>query len=74
MNCVVAAFAASLSTGYSQSLNTVKFDGILSGSDNYSNTEVVGVFNGHKTEESVYGTFKNPKDETFIRYAVGQLK
>lgn len=74
MNCVVAAFAASLSTGYSQSLNTVKFDGILSGSDNYSNTEIVGFFNGHKTEKSVYGTFENPKYETFIRYTVGTVE
>ena len=73
MNCVLAALAVSLSTGYGQNIPKVKFDGIFSGSDNYSDTEIVGFFNGHG-KDSVYGDFENQKFETYLRYTVATVQ
>lgn len=59
---------ASSATVHSQ---TIQYDGIFSGADGYTNTEIVTWFNGH--DDKTYGDFNNQTFNTFIRYGVGTV-
>jgi len=62
------AFILSLTAAYSQS---IQYDGIFTGADGYTNTEIVTWYNGHGS--SSYGDFGSQYYNTFIRYGVGTV-
>ena len=64
---MAAAFLACLSTSYGQN---VTLDGVFGSGDAYTTSEKVTWFNGHKTDESIYGDFDNQSHETTIRYGI----
>lgn len=63
-----SAAVASVATVHSQ---TIDYDGIFSGADGYSNTEIVTWFNGH--DDTTYGDFDSQFFNTVIRYGVGTI-
>jgi hypothetical protein len=62
------AFLSSLTAAYSQS---IQYDGILTGADGYTNSEIVTWFNGH--DDTTYGDFGSQYYNTIIRYGVGTI-
>lgn len=62
------AFLASMSALHGQ---TIKYDGIFTADDKYTNTEIVTWFNGH--DDTTYGDFNSQTFNTFIRYGVGTV-
>jgi len=69
---MAAAFLASLTTSYGQT-PSVTLDGIYNSEDVYTNSETVTWFNGHKSDESIYGDFDNQSFTTTIRYGIAEL-
>ncbi len=67
---MAAAFLACLTTSYGQ---TIELDGTYSSGDGYTTAETVTWFNGHKTDDSIYGDFDNQSYTTTIRYGVSEL-
>ena len=65
---------ASIAACQGQALDSVALDGIYSGESGYTNSENVAWFNGHKSDESIYGDFDNPLGSTTIRYGTGILE
>jgi len=51
----------------------IELNGVLGGADGYSNNENVTWFNGHRTAESIYGSFDNQFANTNISYGVSTL-
>ena len=52
---------------------SITLDGIFDGSPPYSSSDTVGWFNGHKTEDSIYGDQTNQLGTTTIHWGVGEL-
>jgi hypothetical protein len=52
---------------------SITLDGIFDGSPPYSSSDTVGWFNGHKTEDSIYGDQNSPLGTTTIHYGIGEL-
>ncbi len=59
---------SSLVTAHSQS---IQYDGILTGADQYTNSEIVTWFNGH--DDTTYGDYGSQFYNTTIRYGVGTI-
>jgi hypothetical protein len=71
--CFAAAAAlAGVPVAYGQSPQ-INLDGIFTGLDGYSSMEAVTFYNGHKPEESKYGTFATQSYTTKIRYGTAGL-
>lgn len=47
------------------------FDGYKTSDDSYDNQQAFYFFNGHKNNESTYGSPDNPNYQTYIRWGVG---
>jgi len=66
--CATAAFFLGLAAAHGQ---IIQYDGIFTGADGYTNTEIVTWYNGH--DKTTYGDFKNQYYNTYIRYGVGTI-
>ena len=55
------------------SATVITLDGVLDGSDEYSNSEQVNWFNGHETDNSIYGNQDNPLGTTTIHWGFSEL-
>ena len=51
----------------------ITLDGVNGAGDVYTNTESVSWFNGHRTDDSIYGDFNNQAGLTNIHYGVSSL-
>ena len=66
---VLAVLAAGITTSDATS---VILDGIYTGEDGYTNSATVTWYNGHQTNNSIYGNFDNQVYTTTIRWGVAK--
>jgi hypothetical protein len=62
---VLSVFAFVQSAG---AMGIVEVDGVRDGMDNYTGSFTTTWYNGHKTEDSIYGTEANPLGMTTVHY------
>ncbi len=67
-SCVAVAFMSSLVASHGQS---IQYDGILTGADGYTNSEIVTWYNSHGS--SSYGEFNSQYYNTIIRYGIATV-
>lgn len=69
-NLAIAVVLAGV-TGAAQA--DITLDGVFDSGDMYTHSETVTWFNGHKSEESIYGDFDSQSYTTTIQYGTGTL-
>ena len=55
------------------SATLITLDGMFDGFTQYSESKTVAWYNGHKTDDSIYGSQNDPLGTTTIHYGVGQV-
>ncbi len=73
LNFVSSIVLVTITGTASAGVSTITLDGVLNGNDNYSTEESVSWYQGHQSNNSIYGDFNNQLGTTKIRYGTGTL-